>query len=95
MYNKQEIMDAIEAAELNIKTAKEQLKRLEKARNIICEMEVNNMFGFDSPFGDVLGGYGFEKHMQAILEQSKQNLNKYKKMLKLLEQMEALESDPA
>lgn len=90
MYTREEIMDGIEAAKLNIKTVKEQLRRLERARMIIDEIEVNNMFGFDSPFGDVLSGFGFEKHMTAILEQSKNNLKRYKKMLRLLDRMDGL-----
>ena len=93
MYNKDELMDAIEAAQENIKTAKEQLKRLEKARKFVYEIEANNKFGYDGIMGDIRGGFGFEKHMNEIIEKSTENIKKYKKMLKLIEKMEKLENE--
>lgn len=88
MYNRTEIMEAIEAANDNIKTAKEQMKRADKMKAIQEEIFNNNSFGCILPgFVDM---EEFENDMRVIISTSTENLKKYKKMLKLLDQMEAL-----
>ena len=91
MYTREELLDRIEVAKRNIKTAKTQLKRLEKARMIYSEMECDNTFGFDMPIGDISSGYGFWKHMNEVISEWTANLKRYKKMLRLLDKVNAME----
>ena len=89
MYSKSEILDAIEAANENIKLAKAQIKRLEKVVSLYEEIREENTFGIPYTICslevfDMLNAY--DKQM----ESSKANIVKYKKMLKLIDQLEEM-----
>lgn len=90
MYTKEELLDGIEAAKQNIKVAKRQLKRLEKARSVCYEIESDNKFGYEHSIDDVLFGFGFSRHLEKVISDSTVNLKRYRKMLRLLDKMESM-----
>lgn len=91
MYNKNELIDAIEVANENIKVAKEQIKRLDKIALLGAEFELNNKFGFDQ-LTSVTNTFNATIHMQAIVETSKANIKKYKKIIKMIEELDSFEN---
>ena len=91
MYNRVEIMDAIECANANIKIAKEQIKRIEKMRNLQNEILLDNCFGAVAPWIEQY--CDFIDAMEEQIKKSTENLKRYKKMLKLIDEMEKLNGE--
>ena len=91
MYNRYEIMEAIEAANENIKTAKEQIKRAEKLIAIKAEINEYNTFGCVRPWLEDTDN--FICGLNVVIDNAKTNIKRYKKMLKCLDELDELNGE--
>ena len=87
MYTKNEVLEAIEAANENIKAAKAQIKRLEKVASLYEEIREESFTPYKLRSDEV---FSMMEDYDKIIETSKANLAKYKKMLKLIDQLEEM-----